>query len=164
MKRIGVVAILVLAFCGIADSAYLTQHELSGTPLLCNTQGFSDCNTVAESKYSDIFGIPIAEFGLLFYSTLFILAALELVLFDQLLRRVLQGLSFVGVIASLYFTFVQVSLISAFCIYCIVSAFLTLLILLFATLIEPIKKKASLPSVTVPPSPPNPHLRMPPAV
>lgn len=148
MKRIGAILILVLAFFGIADSAYLTQHELFGTPLLCNVQNLSDCNVVAESQYSRVFGIPLAEFGILFYSLLFILAALELVLFDQLLRRALQAISLVGVLASLYFTFIQVFMIGALCIYCVASAIIALLIFIFATLIEPFKKR---PQVVPPP-------------
>src|ERR1035437_1690346 len=104
MKRIGVVAILFLAFCGLADSAYLAEHEINGTPLICNIQNLSGCNIVADSTYSHVFGVPLAEFGVLFYGILLVLAALELVLFDKLLRRVLQGLSLIGVISSLYFT------------------------------------------------------------
>lgn len=141
MKRIGVVAILVLAFCGLADSLYLTQNELNGTPLLCNIQNLSDCNIVATSQYSRIFGVPLAEFGVFFYGALFLLAALELVIFNKLLRRVLQIVSVFGVISSLYFTFLQVFVISAFCIYCFASACIALLILIFASFIEPIQKR-----------------------
>ena len=152
------VLILIFAFFGIADSAYLTQSELSGTPLLCNIQNLSGCNAVAESQYSHIFGIPLAEFGILFYSLLFVLAALELVIFDQLLRRTLQAVSLIGVIASLYFTFVQMFLINAFCIYCLASAIIALFIFISATLIEPFKKS----SLTLEFS--KKHLPMPPSV
>jgi len=154
MKRVGVVFILFFAFFGLADSMYLTQHELSGTPLLCDIQNLSGCNVVATSQYSHIFGIPLAEFGILFYSVMFVLAALEIVIFDQLLRRVLQVLSFIGLLSSLYFTSVQIFLIGAFCIYCFASALFTLLIFIFATLIEPIRRhvRNSVPS----------HLSMPP--
>ncbi len=157
MKRLGVVGILILAFFGLADSVYLAQHEAGGTPLLCNIQNFSGCNIVAASPYSHIFGIPLAEFGVLFYGIVFVLAALEIVIFDRLLRRVLQATSLIGVIASLYFTLVQVFLIGAFCIYCLASALITLLILILASLIEPIGKQ-------VRPMPPasTPHFSMPP--
>lgn len=162
MKRIGVVLILVFAFFGLADSAYLTQHELSGAPLLCNIQNFSGCNIVAASQYSHIFGIPLAEFGVLFYSIIFVLAALELVIFDQLLRRVLQGMSLIGVLSSLYFTFIQMFVIDAFCIYCLVSAFITFFIFILASLIEPIRKRTSPPESSPPEPPKPPHFSMPP--
>jgi uncharacterized membrane protein len=163
MKRIGVVLILILAFFGLADSVYLTQSELSGTPLLCNIQNLSGCNVVATSQYSHIFGIPLAEFGVLFYAVIFILAALELAIFDQLLRRALQGVSLVGLVSSLYFTFIQMFVISAFCIYCLASAIITLLIFIFASLIEPVKLR--LRRTPSPASPPthSSFLRMPPS-
>ena len=141
MKRIGVVCILILAFCGLADSVYLAQHEVNNTPLICTVANLSDCNIVAASQYSRIFGIPLAEFGIVFFSIVFILAALEIVLFNRLLRRILQVVSLVGVGASLYFTFVEIFVIHALCIYCLVSAFITLLILIFAGLIEPVRKR-----------------------
>lgn len=160
MKRIGMVFILILAFSGLANSAYLAQHETSGEPLICNIQNFSGCNIVTASEYSKLFGIPLAEYGVLFYSILFILAALELAIFDKLLRRVLQTISFIGVIFSLYFTFVQIFFINAFCIYCLTSAVIAFLILVFASFIEPMRVKEwhSPP----PPAPPIRHLRMPP--
>ncbi len=162
MKRIGVVLILLLAFCGIADSAYLTQHELTGTPLICNIQNLSGCNTVANSAYSHLFGVPVAEYGIFFYGILFVLAALELVLFDKILRRALQWAAVFGVLASLCFTFIQVFLIGAFCIYCAASAVIALLTLVFASLIEPVGRNRPKREVPIEPTPP-PHLSMPPA-
>lgn len=164
MKRVWVVLIGILAFFGLADSIYLTQSELSGTPLICNIQNLSGCNVVAASQYSHVFGIPLAEFGVLFYAVIFILAALELVIFDQLLRRVLQASALVGFVASLYFTLIQIFFIGAFCIYCGASAIIALLIFIFANLIEPINIKRMLPT----PTPPEAtkctvHLRMPPS-
>ena len=165
MKRITVVFILVLAFCGLADSSYLAQHEAAGTPLLCNIGSLSGCNIVAASPYSRLFGIPLAEYGVLFYGIVFVLAALELVVFDRLLRRALQVISLVGVGASLYFICVQVFVIGALCIYCLASALVAFLIFILASSIEPIRrerKEHEPPSL--PPSPASvPHLSMPPA-
>lgn len=161
MKRISVVFILILAFLGLANSAYLAKQEASGNPLICNIQNFSGCNIVTASEYSKLFGIPLAEYGVLFYGILFVLAALELVIFNKLLRRFLQAISFVGVIFSLYFTFVQIFFIGAFCIYCLTSAAIAFLILLFASFIEPvrIRERRSTPPTIHPPAQ---HLRMPP--
>lgn len=138
MKRVAVIAILVLAFCGLADSAYLTQHELSGTPLVCTTGSAVSCTAVVESPYAHILGIPLAEYGILFYGLLFTLAALELVLFDQFMRRLVQGMAVFGVFASIIFSLIQVYVIQAFCVYCAVSTGVTILILLFAAMLEPL--------------------------
>ncbi|MHB8860565.1 MAG: vitamin K epoxide reductase family protein [Minisyncoccota bacterium] len=162
MKRMGVVVILALAFCGLADSMYLAQNEISHRPLLCNIQYLDGCNTVANSPYSHLFGMPLAEYGVLFYGILFVLAALELVLFDQLLRRVLQGIALIGVLSSLYFTSIQIYFISSFCTYCAISAAITLLVGILASFIEPIRMRARQhPSA---PMPPSPSLPMPPSV
>lgn len=140
MKRTIVFVILVLAFCGLADSMYLAQHEASGTPLICNAQGLSECNTVVSSQYSRVFGIPLAEYGVFFYAVLFVIVAVELVFVNTFLRRVIQGLALVALATSLYSTFTQVFLIEALCIYCLASAIISTLIFILATRIEPLKR------------------------
>ena len=156
MKRAGVLFIMLFAFAGLADSAYLAQHETNGTPLLCNIEHLTGCNIVAQSPYSEIFGVPLAVYGILFYAILFALAALELALFDRFLRRVLQGLATFGVLASLYFVVVQIFIIQALCVYCLGSVFLALGIGCVASLLEPFKRSVliqptSIPGLTMPP-------------
>ncbi len=160
MKRIAVIIVLLLAFCGLADSIYLAEHVASGAPVICNIQGLSDCNMVLGTQYSHVFGIPLAELGVLFYSALFLVAALELFLPDRFLRRILQSLSLVGILASLYFVYLQAFVIHAFCAYCLTSAFIALLIVIFASFIEPMKGKKD---SETPSPPPAPRLTMPPA-
>lgn len=150
MKRLGVALILLLAFCGLADSAYLAQNESAGTPLICTVKGLTDCGVVAASAYSRFLGVPIAYYGMFFYGALFALAALELVLFDRLLRRALQALALAGITASLYFVFVQVAFIKALCIYCVASALLALLIFVLAGFIEPVRRRTSSPRLPMP--------------
>jgi len=140
LKRTGVILILVLAFCGIAISAYLSQSEAAGSPLICNIQNLSGCNLVVTSTYSRIFGISLADFGLLFYTILFVLAAFELALYNQLLRRALQAFAVVGFVSSLYSVFTQVFVIQALCIYCLSSALITVAILVLASFIEPLRR------------------------
>ena len=132
--------ILVLALVGLADSFYLASHANTGEPLLCGEGALSGCNTVATSAYSHLFGIPLAEFGFLFYFVVLMLALFELVLFDQLLRRVLQAVAAVGLLSSIYFVVLQAFVIKAFCIYCLLSATLTLGICIIAGLLEPLLK------------------------
>ncbi len=162
MKRWGVLLILFLAFCGLADSAYVAQHEATNTPLICNIGSLTGCNVVAQSPYSKLFGIPLAEYGILFYALLFVLAALELAVYDRLLRRVLQAGALFGIVASIYFVFLQVFVIGALCVYCLGSAVIMLLILVSAGFIEPLPKGAALHAPEQPPHE-RPPLSMPPA-
>lgn len=141
MKRTGVVLILLFAFFGLSDSLYIAQNEATNTPLLCTVDNLSGCNIVAASQYTRFFGISLAEYGVMFYAFVFVIAALELVLFDRLLRRVLQVASLFGVVASAYFTFLEIFVIQALCIYCLASALIALLIFIFASSIEPVGKK-----------------------
>lgn len=161
MKRLGVILILIAAFCGLANSAYLAEHEVNGTPLLCNIENLSGCNVVASSPYSHFFGIPLSEYGILFYAILFVLAAFELVIFDRLLRRVLQTAALFGLVASAYFTALQVFVINALCVYCMASALLALLIFIFAWFIEPVRRTVFESTSETPPEPP--HFAMPPS-
>lgn len=160
MKRAGVVAILILAFCGIADSAYILQHEVAGTSLLCDTAGLIGCTTVATSPYSFILGIPLAEYGVIFYSILFILAALELVIASESLRHVLQIFTGSGLLVSIYFVYVQLFVINAFCVYCLISVMIALLGFLAASVIEPVRKH--IPHKQPSSSAPLAHFSMPP--
>ncbi len=141
MKRAGVVLILILAFCGVADSAYIARQELAQAPLICNETALSGCNTVATSQYSYFLGRPVAEYGVIFYAVLFILAALEIVAPRLILRRALQGLSFLGLLASMYLTATEIFIIKALCIYCLASAGIALLIFISGALIEPLRMK-----------------------
>jgi len=158
MKRAVVVLILVLAFCGLSDSIYLAQNEATNTPLICNVVSISGCNIVATSQYTRLFGLSIAEYGVIFYGIIFFLAALELVLFNRLIRRILQAISFVGVLASLVLTFLEIFIIKALCIFCLASALIALLVFIAAIFIEPIRKnilqsqQKTLPNLPMPPS------------
>ncbi|MDB5244658.1 MAG: vitamin epoxide reductase [Parcubacteria group bacterium] len=143
MKRLGATLILLFAFCGLADSAYLTQHAASGLPLICDIQSFSlsGCNIVATSEYSKILGIPVANLGIVFYAVMFILAAVELVIPRRIVRRLLQIGAVLGVLMSLFSTTAQIFFINALCIYCLASALLTVFIAICAALIEPLSFK-----------------------
>lgn len=160
MKRLGVVFILVLAFCGLANSLYIAQHAESGIPLQCDIGTLTGCNIVAASEYSRVFGIPLAEYGVFFYGILFILAAVELMFFNRLLRRALQVIAVIAVLFSLYFTVLQAFVIDAFCIYCLASAFIALLVLVFASYIEPMVRRDKEDTSVRPLQ--SPHLTMPP--
>ncbi len=155
-QRVGVLLILLFAFLGLADSVYLAQHAATDTPLLCGIENLSGCNIVAQSPYSKFLGIPLSEYGVLFYTIVFVLAALELVVFDQLLRRVLQGLAIIGVFFSIGLTALQLFVIKALCMYCLASALFAFLILIAATLIEPVRKTVIERQQTPPPAPPPP--------
>ena len=72
-----------LAFFGLVISAYLTFHhvEVIGNfqigPSLCNFGGGFNCDEVASSKYSQLFGVPISSLSFFYYFFFLILLVFE---------------------------------------------------------------------------------------
>ena len=123
---------LALAFVGIADAFYDSYAIYAGQLLWCPPP-IDGCNTVANSPYARIVGVPLGYLGLVFYLYMFGLAAL--VVLDPFSRGLRLGAllyAALGVSSSIYFMYVQLTFIHAFCIYCAVSAVLTLLLLIAA--------------------------------
>jgi uncharacterized membrane protein len=123
---------LALALVGIADAFYDSYAIYAGQLLWCPPP-IDGCNVVANSPYARIVGVPLGYLGLVFYLYMFGLAAL--LAFDPFSRGLRLGAllyAALGVCSSIYFMYVQLTFIHAFCIYCAVSAVLTLLLLISA--------------------------------
>ncbi|HTX79380.1 MAG TPA: vitamin K epoxide reductase family protein [Longilinea sp.] len=115
--------IQVLAALGLADAIYLTIMKFANNPQLC-IQGVGDCWSVNSSKFSEIYGIPVALIGALGYVMIFALATLaarggkgrSLGIYGTF------GLGLIGVLFSAYLTYLEVYVIHAICPFCIASA------------------------------------------
>ncbi len=119
--------LLVLAFLGIADSAYLGISETTGASLTCSINGLDGCNTVAQSVYSHVLGVPVGIIGLVFYVLLFVCAAFLIFNPLRFVYRALYLLGWIGLLASVVFVLIQFFIIKALCIYCLGSAAISLL-------------------------------------
>ena len=123
---------LVFAFIGIADAFY-DSYAIYTDQLLWCPPPIDGCNTVASSPYARILGVPLGYFGLVYYLCMFGLAALlALAPFSRGLRLGALLYAATGVSFSIYFMYIQFTFIHAFCIYCLISAVLTLLLLIVA--------------------------------
>jgi uncharacterized membrane protein len=123
---------LTLAFLGIADAFY-DAYSIYSSHLLWCPPPIDGCNTVAASPYARIFGIPLGYLGLVFYLYMFGLAGfLAFDPFSHGLRWAALLYAAVGMTASIGFMFIEVTFIHALCIYCLISATLTLLLLIAA--------------------------------
>lgn len=113
-------AFLAVSFLGFLDAAYLTQKHLSHTVIPCSiTQG---CETVTNSVYSEIFGIPVALLGATFYLTVFLGTFAAMESGSRRVFRWVARLTIAGLLASAWFVFAQVVLIKAICQWCMISA------------------------------------------
>ena len=124
--------LLALALVGIAVALYDAAQLYNGQALWCPPP-INGCNEVANSPYARIYSLPVGDFGVVYYLYMFGLAAL--LTFDPFsrgLRFAALAYSAFGVCFSIYFVYLQIAFIHAFCIYCLVSAVTTLLLLIAA--------------------------------
>jgi uncharacterized membrane protein len=134
MKKIRLAPCLMLmfAFIGIADAFYDSYAIYTDQPLWCPPP-IDGCNIVAASPYARIFGMPLGYFGLIYYLYMFgIVALLALDPFSRGLRLGALAYAAIGVLFSAWFMYIQFTFIHAFCIYCLMSAALTVLLLIAA--------------------------------
>lgn len=130
MNRSFLLALLMaLALLGIVDAWYLAEHANTDTALVCDIgAGLDGCNTVAQSPYSRVFGIPLADFGVAFYGLLFLMIVYSAIRPTRMLYRGLLWLTGIGAVASVVFLGIQIFLIQALCVYCIASAIIAFLL------------------------------------
>ena len=106
------VAAGLVALAGVAVAGYLTWAHFADSFVLCVAGG--GCETVQESEYAEIAGIPVALLGLGSYLTI-----LALVVWDSVgARLAAASLAFLGLLFSLYLLVLQLFVIEAVCIWC----------------------------------------------
>jgi uncharacterized membrane protein len=123
---------LALALVGICVAFYDAYQLYNGQALWCPPP-INGCNEVANSPYARIFSLPVGYYGVVYYLYMFGLAAL--LAFDPFsrgLRFAAVAYSILGTCFSIYFMYLQIAFIHAFCIYCLVSAVTTLLLFIAA--------------------------------
>jgi uncharacterized membrane protein len=123
---------LALALLGAAVAFYDSYMIYNGQALWCPPP-INGCNEVANSPYARIFDLPVGYFGVVYYLSMFSLAAL--LACDPLsraLRFAALAYTALGVGFSLYFMVLQIAFIRAFCVYCLISAVTTLLLFIAA--------------------------------
>jgi uncharacterized membrane protein len=105
-----------LDLIGLAIAGYLSAVELRGDLPYCGP--LKGCEEVALSEYSRIGGIPVAVFGVALSISLLILAIAWTRSGRVELLAAHYGLSLLGVVFEVYFTYVEIFLIGAVCVWC----------------------------------------------
>ncbi len=113
----------VLAFIGLIDAGYITVKYYTGGEVVCPITG--GCSDVLTSAYSQIAGLPVSVYGLLFYTTVFLLAFLYLDMKKSWMERLMPLLGLTGFLFTLWFVYLQIFVIEALCFYCMISAILS---------------------------------------
>jgi len=141
---------LPISFLGFIDASYLTIKHFTGTPIPCSV--LRGCEEVTNSQYSIIGGIPVALLGAVYYLTIFILIFFLLSgrLFslnsqngvnENKLLKFIAYLTIIGLLASLWFIYLQIFVIQAICLYCMFSAFTSLTLFIFGIIVLKFKSK-----------------------
>ncbi len=120
----------LLALFGLVLSGYLfLQHDATGERSFCDINETINCAAVNTSAYAELFGVPVAFFGLLYYIglLLFTLVPARLVRLvadgdEQLFLTLLLGYLFFGVAFSAYLTAIEAFVLKVYCPLCVLSA------------------------------------------
>ena len=123
-----------LAILGVLVSIYMTIFKLTSNNAMC--LGSGDCSTVNASKYSSVYGIPVAFVGVLGYLAILGVLIMQdrgMDFFKKNGLLVLFGLVITGFLFTLYLIYLEIFVIKALCPFCITSQ-TTMTILFFITI------------------------------
>lgn len=112
------IAAAALAAAGAAIAAYLLYVRQTGGTLACSTGG---CETVQESSYAEVAGVPVAAIGLVGFLALFCAAIAR----GESARIAHATLALSAVLFSGYLLYLQVAVIEAVCQWCVATDLLT---------------------------------------
>lgn len=118
---------ILLTIAGLGVSGYLMWgYTVPGATLSCGAS--SGCETVKNSVYANLVGIPLPVLGLVSYVALLVLLAVQ----GQsavsgrdwvpYVALAIFGVSLAGVLYSAYLTYIELFVIDAICRWCVASA------------------------------------------
>jgi uncharacterized membrane protein len=110
------VVLASLDLIGLAIAGYLSVIELQGELPYCGP--LKGCEEVALSQYARVGGVPVAVFGVALSISLFFLAIAWMRSGRIELLAAHYGLSLLGVVFEIYFTYLEVFVIGAICVWC----------------------------------------------
>jgi len=130
-----VASFIALSIGGIIDTSYLLYQHYKKKPLVCPMD--HDCSVVTESKWSKVFFVRNEILGLSFYLLILIFLIISIILpnFSSKIYIFLLSLSIIGIAFSIFLVYLQIYKIRDYCFYCLISAFLTLLIFINSILL-----------------------------
>ncbi len=115
----------LIALAGIFVALYLTLYKLGYVGTLACAVG--SCETVQTSKWATFLGFPVAAWGVAYYASVLAisLAGLMPALAERrAVSQVLVGMTGVGLLFSLWLTYLELFVIDAICQWCVISAIL----------------------------------------
>jgi len=147
MKTFLSLLLVIFTFLGVLDASYITYEKLNGVIPPCTP--YFKCGDVLNSSWASIGPIPLSAFGVLFYSLFFVMSLVfyfgkkEVRLFTFRMRvetfLVLQGIF--GAAFSLYLLFIMGVILKAWCLYCLLSAMICMILFVVSSTVYLLSKK-----------------------
>ena len=107
--------LLAVSGAGVAVAAYLTYVHYEPAALICTAGG--GCETVQQSDYAVLAGIPVAVLGLAAWSGVFGLTVWD----SEPARTLTAAVAIVSVAFAVYLVVLQLWVIDAICVWCMVN-------------------------------------------
>jgi uncharacterized membrane protein len=128
-------AIPLLCVLGLGVAGYLSYVELWHTSTVCGPIG--NCNAVQTSKYATLWGLlPVGVFGMTGYLAIalaFLVQSVSSVPIKSYAALAMWAMALLGVLFSIYLTFLEPFVIGATCAWCVSSAILITVLLWVTT-------------------------------
>lgn len=125
--RVRLVIIMASAGLGLIVSLYLLSVHWGWGQIVCLNIG--NCEVVNTSMYAELFGIPVSLLGACTYLALLVTGMLiRRHMYEELASLVQFFLAAIGVVFSVYLTYVELFILRAICPWCVLSALLITLI------------------------------------
>ncbi|MFH1767270.1 MAG: vitamin K epoxide reductase family protein [Patescibacteria group bacterium] len=133
-QKILTIVFLFAAAIGVLVSSYSTwAHYDPSVHEICSINDTFNCDIVNKSVYSEILGVPVALMGLVAYVFFFVGLLVYLRSKNSTLESLLKAGMILGVLFSLYLTFIEAFVLYTWCILCLTQqlAIIVMLICMF---------------------------------
>jgi uncharacterized membrane protein len=122
------------ATLGLLVSIYMTIYKLTNNDAMC--LGSGGCSFVNASRYSQVGGFPVAGIGLIGFLALMIVMLVEsrLQFFAENGPLLEFGMSLMGVLYSIFLTYLELYVINHICPFCVTSAIAITVVFIISTI------------------------------
>lgn len=124
---------IAVAIAGFLLARYIYAKKKKKEKLICLLD--SDCDAVVHSRYSTFLGVPLEIYGMIYFAliALFLLSSIFISQLNSPLSQIIIFVTtFVSCLFSLYLASIQIILIRQWCMWCLLSTALN--VLLFASI------------------------------
>ncbi len=135
---------MILSVLAWPITLYLAYNHFNPTgSKVCNFNDYVSCDVVNLSPQSEIFGLPVSVLGFLTYLTLFLLAfgvyqgwnfkKVHKSLREGNVLKIITAITTIGLLFSLYLTYVELFILKALCPFCITQQ--VIILIMFFTML-----------------------------